>query len=98
MKGRSKNLQSRNPHQNVYTTYVTTTGLMKMTTVVTPGCTDTTKTGSMYAKCQMLVNGKQLTFQIDTGATVNMLPAGYARDVVPYNGILTIWMMGEPKC
>ena len=28
-----------------------------------------------YAKCRKLVNGKQLVFQIDTGATVNMLPA-----------------------
>ena len=44
-----------------------------------------------YAKCRMLVNGKQLVFQIDTGATVNMLPARYARDVVPYNGVLTMW-------
>ena len=39
----------------------------------------------------MLVNGEQLVFKIDTGATVNMLPARYARDVVPYNGVLTIW-------
>ena len=44
-----------------------------------------------YAKCLMLVNGKQLVLQIDTGATVNMLPARYARDFVPYNGVLTMW-------
>ena len=73
---------------DVCTIYVTTMGLMKTTTVVTPGCIR--KRGA-YAKCRMLVNGKQLAFQIDTGATVNVLPARYARDVVPYSGVLTMW-------
>ena len=51
----------------------------------------TSRNWSACAKCRMFVNGKQLVFQIDTGATVNMLPARYARDGVPYNGVLTMW-------
>jgi len=39
----------------------------------------------------MLVNGKQTVFQIDTGVTVNTLPARYAGYVVPYNGVFTMW-------
>ena len=43
----------------------------------------TSRKRGAYAKCRMLVNGKQLVFQIDTGATINMRPGRYAINVVP---------------
>lgn len=51
------------------------------------------------AKCRMLINGKPVIFQIDTGASVNMLPAKYATDVKPYSGLLSMWdkSLVQPK-
>lgn len=34
---------------------------------------------------------KEVTFQIDTGATINILPAKCAREIKPYNGVLLMW-------
>ena len=54
------------------------------------------------AKRRMFINGEPVVFQIDTGATVNMLPARYARDMVPYKGVLKMWnktvIQTEGKC
>ena len=92
MKGRGTNQQSRNQHQRRVYNIRDNNGRDEdddngnaWVYSLTPR-----KRGA-YAKCRMLVNGKQLVFQINTGATVNMLPARYARDVVPYNGVLTMW-------
>ena len=86
MKGRGTNQQSRNQHQRRVYNIRDNNGRDEdddngnaWVYSLTPR-----KRGA-YAKCRMLV------FQIDTGATVNMLPARYARDVVPYNGVLTMW-------
>ncbi|KAI0217654.1 hypothetical protein LSAT2_030610 [Lamellibrachia satsuma] len=46
---------------------------------------------SADAKCRMFVNGEPVFFQIDTGVTVNTLPARCARYMVPYKGVLTMW-------
>ena len=40
-------------------------------------------------KCMMLVAGQEVTFLIDTGASINMLPVKYAKYVTePYSGVL----------
>ena len=56
--------------------------------------------GSADAKCRMFVNLEPVVFQIDTGVTVNMLPARYARDMVPYKGVLAMWnkTVKQRKC
>lgn len=43
------------------------------------------------AKCVMLLDAEEVVFQIDTGATVNMLPAKYATNIEPYQGVLAMW-------
>lgn len=42
-------------------------------------------------KCTMIVQGQEVTFQIDTGASVNMIPAQYARKIEPTNKIMKMW-------
>ena len=42
-------------------------------------------------KCKMIVEDQEVTFQIDTGASVNMIPARYAINVQPYSGTLRMW-------
>ena len=42
-------------------------------------------------KCKMIVAGREIVFQIDTGATVNILPARYATDVKPTTKTLQMW-------
>ena len=42
-------------------------------------------------KCLMLLGTEEVVFQIDSGATVNMLPAKYATDIKPYHGMLVMW-------
>ena len=51
----------------------------------------TARKRSADANCRMFVNAELVVFQIGTRATVNMLPARYARDMVPYKGVLTMW-------
>ncbi|XP_054709030.1 uncharacterized protein K02A2.6-like [Uloborus diversus] len=42
-------------------------------------------------KCLMLINGKEVTFQVDTGATVNILPKHYATGIDPCHKVLKMW-------
>ena len=42
-------------------------------------------------KCKMIVEGQEVTFQVDTGASVNMIPGKYARNVEPCSGTLRMW-------
>ena len=45
----------------------------------------------MYAKCLILLDKQEIIFQIDTGATIKILPAKFANEIKPYKGVLTIW-------
>ena len=42
-------------------------------------------------KCAMIVQGQEVAFQIDTGSSVNMIPAKYARNIEPTDKILKMW-------
>lgn len=42
-------------------------------------------------KCKMLVSNEEVIFQIDTGATCNVLPLKYAKDLEEYHGTLKMW-------
>ena len=42
-------------------------------------------------KCRMLVGSHKVTFQVDTGATVNTLPARYADNIKPTTRTLEMW-------
>lgn len=42
-------------------------------------------------KCELLVNGKAVTFQIDTGSSVNTLPREYATNIQPTTQVLKTW-------
>jgi len=44
-------------------------------------------------KCKMLVDGQEVIFQIDTGASVNMLPKKFAHEIglQPNHSILKMW-------
>ncbi len=49
-------------------------------------------------KCKMLVAGQEVTFIIDTVASINMLPVKYAKyGIEPYNGVLKMWNEVEDK-
>ena len=41
-------------------------------------------------KCKMLIDKKEVIFQIDTGATCNLLPVRYANNLEDYCGTLTM--------
>lgn len=43
------------------------------------------------AKCKMMIGGKEVIFQIDTGSTVNTLPLSFAKHVKPTNRVLKTW-------
>ena len=46
----------------------------------------------------MLVAGQEVTFLIDTGASINMLPVKYAKyGTEPYSGVLKMWNEVEDK-
>ena len=50
--------------------------------------------------CNMIINKHTISFQIDTGSTVNTLPKRYvANTITKYNGTLTMWNNSnlEPK-
>ena len=42
-------------------------------------------------KCKILIDGKSITFQIDTGATVNTLPVSFTKNVQKSNKVLSVW-------
>ena len=42
-------------------------------------------------KCELLINGKTVTFQIDTGSSVNTLPREYATTIRPTTQVLKTW-------
>lgn len=42
-------------------------------------------------KCVMIINGKEVNFQLDTGATVNILPKQYATGIEPCKKVLKMW-------
>ena len=49
-------------------------------------------------KCKMLVAGQEVTFLIDTGASINILPVKYAKyGTQPYSGVLNMWNEVEDK-
>ena len=52
---------------------------------------------SKDVKCTMIVQGQEVTFQIDTGSSVNMIPAKYARDVEPTDKIMKMWNNAKMK-
>ena len=43
------------------------------------------------AKCLMLFVKQEIIFQIDTGATINTLPAKFANEIKPYKRVPTMW-------
>ena len=47
--------------------------------------------GSSQLKCAMLVAGKEVVFQVDTGASVNTLPEKYADHILPTTRTLLMW-------
>ena len=42
-------------------------------------------------KCNMVVGSRNLTFQIDTGSSVNTLPVSFAKNIQKTNKILSVW-------
>ena len=46
---------------------------------------------SSQLKCAMLVAGKEVVFQVDTGASVNTLPEKYADHILPTTRTLLMW-------
>lgn len=42
-------------------------------------------------KCRMVVGKQEVDFQVDTGATCNMLPAKLAKNLEAYHGTLKMW-------
>lgn len=50
-----------------------------------------TPEGTREVKCEMLVDKETVVFQMDTGATCNLLPHRYAKDIQRYNGTLKMW-------
>jgi hypothetical protein len=49
-------------------------------------------------KCKMLVGGQEVVFLIDTGASINTLPAKHAsKNLEPYDGVLKMWNKAEDK-
>lgn len=42
-------------------------------------------------KCKMMIQDEEVIFQIDTGATVNVLPQKYATDINPTTRTLQMW-------
>lgn len=52
---------------------------------------NTVGSGERDLKCCMFVGGKEVTFQIDTGSSVNMLPARLATNIEPTNKVLKMW-------
>ena len=53
------------------------------------------KANSKDIKCVMMVNGQRVTFLVDTGATVNLLPARYANKITPSKTTLKMWNQTE---
>lgn len=49
------------------------------------------KTNSKDVKCCMLIDNEEVTFQIDTGSSVNTLPLKHASDVQNTTKVLTTW-------
>ena len=60
-------------------------------------CTDeliNTSTEDIYpkdVKCNMIIGGESVIFQIDTGATVNTLPVKYAKNLKQTNKVISTW-------
>ncbi|XP_014672358.1 PREDICTED: uncharacterized protein LOC106812875 [Priapulus caudatus] len=46
---------------------------------------------SRMTKCRMMVGGSEVDFQVDTGASVNMLPSRFADKIERYRGVLNMW-------
>ena len=42
-------------------------------------------------KCKMVIDGEEVVFQIDTGATCNLIPVRLAKNLQNYSGTLTMW-------
>ena len=53
------------------------------------------KTPSRDVKCTMLVGNRKVTFQLDTGSSVNLLPARFASKVTPSPTTLRMWNHSE---
>ena len=48
-------------------------------------------TDSKLIKCRMIVVGKDVVFQVDPGASANLLPLRYADSVKPDTRVLKMW-------
>ena len=46
---------------------------------------------SKDARCKMIIDEDEAVFQIDTGASCNMLPLKYAKNLQPFRGTLKMW-------
>ena len=42
-------------------------------------------------KCLMIIGEQEVAFQIDTGASCNLISAKYAKNLKPFTGTLTMW-------
>ena len=51
----------------------------------------TSSDGSKDVKCRMITAGHEIVFQVDTGSSVNTLPAKYARNIEKTDKILSTW-------
>ena len=61
-------------------------------------CQAIQKTTKKLIKCRMIVDSQEVVFQIDTGASVNLLPAKYcSRPLDRYDGKLMMWNNAECK-
>ena len=53
-------------------------------------------------KCKMIIDQKEVVFQLDAGASMNMLPKKYADDLQTYNEVQKMWdgttVMPAGKC
>ena len=59
-------------------------------------CYSIKTTSAKVAKCNIEVEGSGVMFLIDTGASVNMLPATLSpRDLKPYKGTIQLWNEAE---
>ena len=53
--------------------------------------TCSTDESSKDVKCKMLIGGKDVTFQIDTGASINTLPLKYAKNLKQTDKVVSTW-------
>ena len=64
-------------------------------------CSDSVNTmaaAKKSARCKMLVECQEVSFLIDTGASINILPARYTPKILePYKRVVWMWNLVEEK-